>query len=242
MLPSARPRWFGEAKMTSRETLDRDFALAWIDQFATLFSGLREHLGYLDRLAGDGDFGTNLNSALGRARANIAEDAPGDFADVFTSVSRGFLNTGGTSGPLFGMWFRELAKASAVANVTVEALAIGISLGLSTVQRMGNARVGDNTMVDAMSPAADALTDSVANNLDLATALQIAASAARAGAESTRSLVASRGRASYVGEVARGVLDPGAVAVALFFQAAVCALAASTTESDVTWVTAEVHQ
>jgi len=50
-----------------------------------------------------------------------------------------------------------------------------------------------------------------------------AAEAAEAGAESTRDLLASRGRASYVGEVARGVLDPGAVAVALFFAAAVTA-------------------
>ncbi|HLM22958.1 MAG TPA: DAK2 domain-containing protein [Propionibacteriaceae bacterium] len=45
--------------------------------------------------------------------------------------------------------------------------------------------------------------------------------AALTGANSTRDLVASSDRASYVGEVARGILDPGAVAVALRFGSAV---------------------
>jgi dihydroxyacetone kinase-like protein len=53
--------------------------------------------------------------------------------------------------------------------------------------------------------------------------LLAAAEAAQVGAESTRALIASRGRASYVGEVARGILDPGAVTVALFFRAGVVA-------------------
>jgi dihydroxyacetone kinase-like protein len=80
------------------------------------------------------------------------------------------------------------------------------------VQRLGGAKPGDKTMVDAMVPATEALSSSTGG---LADALQAAASAARAGADSTAELLAKRGRASYVGEVARGVLDPGAVAVAL---------------------------
>jgi dihydroxyacetone kinase-like protein len=55
----------------------------------------------------------------------------------------------------------------------------------------------------------------------LGSSLVAAASAALTGANSTRDLVASRGRASYVGEVARGIPDPGAVAVALLFASAV---------------------
>ena len=76
-------------------------------------------------------------------------------------------------------------------------------------------------MVDAIAPAADALTNAAAQQSNLGEALEAAAHAARVGAESTRSLIASRGRASYVGEVARGVLGPGAVSVALFFASAV---------------------
>ena len=72
-------------------------------------------------------------------------------------------------------------------------------------------------MVDAMVPASDAL---VAASGSLDDALAAAAAAARSGAEATAHLLAKRGRASYVGEVARGVHDPGAVTVALLLEAA----------------------
>jgi dihydroxyacetone kinase-like protein len=98
-------------------------------------------------------------------------------------------------------------------------LAAGVSAGLAVIQRLGKASVGDKTMVDAMAPAAEALTTASGRGDDPGTALVAAAAAAQVGAESTRDLVASRGRASYVGEVARGILDPGAVTVALFFRA-----------------------
>lgn len=132
---------------------------------------------------------------------------------------KGFLNTGGTSGPLFGMWFHEIAKAASTEPVEVSSLAAGVSNGLAPSSV--SAKQGYNTMVDAIAPAADALTNAAAQQSNLGEALEAAAHAARVGAESTRSLIASRGRASYVGEVARGVLGPGAVSVALFFASAV---------------------
>jgi dihydroxyacetone kinase-like protein len=73
-------------------------------------------------------------------------------------------------------------------------------------------------MVDAMLPAARALELSAAQQRELGSAVREAAAAARAGAESTAPMRARRGRASYVGEVARGVLDPGAVTIAVFFE------------------------
>jgi dihydroxyacetone kinase-like protein len=129
-------------------------------------------------------------------------------------VSEGFLDTGGTSGPLFGMWFRELAKATAQ-RADAGALAAGVAAGVATVQRLGQAQVGDKTMVDAMLPAAEAMTGH-----DLHADLAAAARAARTGAASTQELRARRGRSSYLGDVAVGVLDPGAVTVALFFESA----------------------
>ncbi|MFC7756097.1 DAK2 domain-containing protein [Tsukamurella soli] len=99
-------------------------------------------------------------------------------------------------------------------------LAAGLSTGVATVQRYGKAHVGHKTMVDALAPAADALARRAAAGADPADALDAAAEAARAGAEATRDTVARRGRASYVGEVARGVVDPGAAAAALMLACA----------------------
>jgi dihydroxyacetone kinase len=75
-------------------------------------------------------------------------------------------------------------------------------------------------MLDAIVPAADALAAAASAGADLRDGLRGAATAAREGAEATAGMVARRGRASYVGDAARGVQDPGAVAVAVFFEAA----------------------
>ena len=218
-----------------KPVLDGAFARAWFEGFATTFARQAARLADLDRQAGDGDFGDNLTSALRRARGFVEADDPQTYADVFFAVSRGFLATGGTSGPLFGMWFRDLAKA-AEGPGTVRTLAAGVAAGLATVQRLAGAEVGDSTMVDALAPAARALAEAAEAGSAIGPALEAAAVGAQEGAESTRELLAGRGRASYVGEVARGVLDPGAVAVALFFAAG--AAAATGTEPDAAWLEA----
>jgi dihydroxyacetone kinase-like protein len=209
------------------DAIDGAFARRWVTEFIARFQSEAKVLADLDRQAGDGDFGANLGSALRRAQGLLDRDDPRTFAEVFFAVAKGFLNTGGTSGPLFGMWFREIAKATGGEPVTAAALAEGVANGLATIQRLAGAQVGDSTMVDAIAPAAAALQASRTDGSAVHEALSAAAEAAATGAESTRDLLASRGRASYVGEVARGVLDPGAVAVALFFAAAVTAAGGS---------------
>jgi dihydroxyacetone kinase-like protein len=198
----------------------------WILAFDAAVAASLDELGDADRRAGDGDFGDNLRSALRRVHRELAASGATDPAGVLTAVSEGFLGTGGTSGPLFGMWFRELARALG-GELTTPALAEGAAGGLATVQRLGRAEVGHKTMVDAMAPAAAALAD--ATGLPVSEALAAAAAAADAGASSTRELVARRGRASYVGQHAVGVEDPGARTVALFFAAGADTFAAART-------------
>ena len=220
---------------TSDPVLDGAFARAWFGEFRATFATHAERLADLDRQAGDGDFGANLTSALARAQGFVDADDPQTYADVLLAVSKGFLATGGTSGPLFGMWFRDLGKA-ADGPGTVGALAAGVAAGLATIQRLAGAEVGDATMVDAIDPAAQALARAAEAGTGVTDALEAAATAARDGAVSTRDLLAGRGRASYVGEVARGVLDPGAVAVALFFAAGV--RTATGADPDAAWLDA----
>src|SRR3954471_4827243 len=151
--------------------LDAAAARAWVGAFADAVEARRDELTELDRLSGDGDFGANASAALGRAR-NAAAGAE-SVADVFAALSKAFLAAGGTSGPLFGMWFRELGRAA-------PDLAAGTAAGLDAVKRLGSAEVGDKTMVDALAPAAEALS--------AGESLADAARAARAGADATADL------------------------------------------------------
>lgn len=200
--------------------LPEGFGQRWVHTMFDAFLERTEALAGLDRRAGDGDFGANIAAALRRVRANIDTEPPGSYASWLTAVSRGFLGTGGTSGPLFGMFFRELAHCAHGPEPTLAEFSHGLSAGVATVQRYGKAEVGHKTMVDALAPAAETLATLVAADDTPAAALTATAAAAVTGASGTESLVAKRGRASYVGEVARGVLDPGAAAAALILQAA----------------------
>jgi phosphoenolpyruvate---glycerone phosphotransferase subunit DhaL len=202
------------------QLLDGPAVGAWLSAFAVAFRAAAAELDELDRQAGDGDFGSNLLGAIERVEADLATGPEDDAAARFGALSKAFMQSGGTSGPLFGVFFRAFARACAgEGGLDRDGLAQASRAGLEAVCALGNATPGDKAMVDAIAPAAAALEAAAAAHADIAADLALAAAVAREAADATAGLVAKRGRASYVGELSRGVRDAGAVAVALFFEA-----------------------
>lgn len=202
----------------------KTFGKDWITTILATFGDLTDALGELDRQAGDGEFGTNFAPALTLTQQNVETlDNDAVYRDWLTALFRGFLGVGGTSGPLFGMYFRELAHRTESIAPAAEEWAAGLEAGVKKVQYNGNAEVGQKTMVDAMGPAAEA-AQQASRGGDIAATVQAALDAATEGALSTADILAKRGRASYVGEAARGVIDPGAVTVAVVLQCALDAV------------------
>lgn len=199
----------------------------WVQAFADAVEEKAGYLTDLDRRSGDGDFGTNMLTALRRSRQALAGADTTSAGGPFQVMGETFLgHSGGTSGPLFGMWFREFGKAGAGAEAFTPAmLAEATANGWATVTRLGSAQEGDRTMVDAIAPASRALRGAVEAGSGPGEALRAAASAAGEGAQRTSDLLGRRGRTSYVGEAALGSPDPGAVTIALFYRAADAALA-----------------
>ncbi|MEV5649776.1 dihydroxyacetone kinase subunit DhaL [Nocardia sp. NPDC052254] len=189
--------------MTSEAMTTLDGTVARLQE---VFSAAEPALTTLDEITGDGDFGVNLREGFSEVADRLAgPDAPAPW-DTVRAV---FLDeVGGTSGPLFGLLFQSLGTRAARSDSYVDALRGGISDGLAAIQRVGEAEVGDRTMVDALAPAVEAL-GADGDHVDAMV------SAAVAGALSTAALRARRGRASYLGERAVGHPDPGAVGVAL---------------------------
>ncbi|MEU8827692.1 DAK2 domain-containing protein [Streptomyces sp. NPDC048636] len=212
-----------------QNALTHDSVAAWLTRFAASVRSVEPELTALDQQAGDGDFGANLTTGMDGVRRVLdamtaGPRSPGEGpAAPLAAAARVFLDdVGGTSGPLFGLLFQELADALYEASPALPgtaALATGTAAGVAAIQRVGEADVGDKTMVDALVPAAKALAE-CPPTADPAVALHLAAVAARRGALSTSGLRARRGRASYTGNHSRGVPDPGALAVALLFASA----------------------
>ncbi len=160
--------------------IDGDGARAWIGSFIAAFGEQRAALDDLDRRSGDGDFGSNLLPAIEGALVGADALGPGR---AFIVLGRACMAAGGTSGPLFGVWFRELGRAGGdEPALDLAALAAGAAAGLEAVSKLGGARVGDKTMVDAMDPAAAALSGAQERGETLDAALEEAAAAARAAA------------------------------------------------------------
>ncbi|GAA1115269.1 hypothetical protein GCM10009630_10870 [Kribbella jejuensis] len=204
--PAAEPS-AGSARTDGGAPVSR----AVLDQFAKLVAQVQDNLTTLDQLVGDGDFGDNL--AGGIRQAQTLNDAG---TDGMQALAQAFLdNVGGTSGPLFGLLFQQLATVPWPDDQTPDpqAVAAAARSGLAAIHRAGGAEPGDCTLVDALTPAIQALTTATTESFTTA------AEAAIRGAVGTASLASRRGRASYVGDRALGVPDPGALGTALLFTA-----------------------
>lgn len=199
---------------------------AFIRRFAELIAEHRDELTALDAAIGDADHGTNMDRGLQAA----LERLPGDDAtpaDLLKAVAMAMISkVGGASGPLYGTAF--LRAATAAGNKTSLEPADVAALfraALAGIRERGKATTGEKTMVDAFEPAVAALEDKLGQGAGLGEALQAALEAARQGSDSTIPLVATKGRASYLGERARGHRDPGSLSTVLLFQAAAETLA-----------------
>ncbi|NUR96025.1 MAG: DAK2 domain-containing protein, partial [Kribbellaceae bacterium] len=141
---------------------------AVLDQFAKLVAQVQDNLTALDQLVGDGDFGDNL--AGGVRQAQTLNDAG---TDGMTALAEAFLDdVGGTSGPLFGLLFQQLATVPWPDDQapSAQAVAEAARAGLTAIHRVGGAEPGDCTLVDALAPAIEALTTTTLTTTTLATA------------------------------------------------------------------------
>ncbi|PBC65517.1 dihydroxyacetone kinase subunit L [Streptomyces sp. Tue6028] len=193
--------------------LDVDFFRRWMTATAVSVDREAQRLTDLDSPIGDADHGSNLQRGFNSVRAALEKEAPATPGAVLVLAGRQLISTvGGASGPLYGSLLRKTGKELGdAAEVTEEQLALALRAGVDAVMALGGASPGDKTMIDALVPAVDALSESFA----------AAKAAADEGAVATTPLQARKGRASYLGERSIGHQDPGATSSALLIGALV---------------------
>jgi phosphoenolpyruvate---glycerone phosphotransferase subunit DhaL len=178
----------------------------------------------LDSIGGDGDHGTTMLRAAEQMEAQMERwmDASGteSLTDLLKAAGWRVLSVdGGASSGLLGTFFAGLGDIELRQDsMNCNQLAQAFQAGLRAVSRQTKARPGDKTMMDALTPAVDAISAAAGAGKTIPEALEDAALAARLGAESTRELVARYGRARSLGERTRGYPDAGATSVALIFR------------------------
>ncbi|ADG74356.1 dihydroxyacetone kinase, L subunit [Cellulomonas flavigena DSM 20109] len=211
-------------------TLDAAWAVDWVRRSAAAVAEHRDELVELDRQIGDGDHGENLDRGFRAVVAKLdALDAPpASVGDVLKLVATTLMSTvGGAAGPLYGTAYLRASKTGAARELGADGVVALLEAALDGIVARGRAGAGEKTMVDAWTPAVAAAVEAADHGAPPSAVLAAAAQGAHTGAIATVPLVATKGRASYLGERSAGHLDPGARSSELILVAAAQAAAAA---------------
>ncbi len=200
---------------------DRNLAHRMIAAATRRVTRLQDELSRLDSVAGDGDHGVNMATALAEAVRRGEQHRHQTAGDVFRVAGKAFHDTvGGAAGALFGAFFGVLgARLNRVEAPDAADFVLGLQDGLARVMRIGRSGPGQKTMIDALAPATDRAVESLEAGADLTGVVVAAAQGAREGAASTAAMRPAAGRARYAPDAGVGFEDPGACTVALMLEA-----------------------
>lgn len=179
-----------------------------------------ELLTQLDSAVGDGDHGVAMKTAMQAIEKGIDDCGAETSQALLNSVAMSVMNIdAGSTGPLMGSLFMGMAGAIGDASEMDSAALAGMfQAGLKQLQAITTAKIGDKTMMDALIPAVEALSNAAAGGDDVAAALNKAAAAAEEGAEKTKDMQAQFGKARNLGERSLGHRDPGATSMSMVFR------------------------
>jgi dihydroxyacetone kinase-like protein len=168
-----------------------------------------EEVTALDQTIGDGDHVTNLQRGLAALQEQSAEISEMDWSAALMKIGMTLMSTmGGASGSLYGSLFMAMGKKAKDAEVNQEGFAAVFRAGVESVKARGKADLGEKTMLDTLIPAVESLEQN--KDKDLHDQLDALKKAAYDGMLSTKDMLATKGRASFLGERARGHIDAGA--------------------------------
>lgn len=191
-----------------------------LQQMAAIMEQNKEFLTDLDAAIGDSDHGINMNRGFQAVLSKLPAVADKDVGAIMKTVGMGLLSTvGGASGPLYGTAFIKASiKSAGKFEITAEDFFGMLKDAIDGIQMRGKAVRGEKTMLDAMIPAYEAMTKAYAQAPDAKAALMAGVKAAEDGIEYSKTIIATKGRASYLGERSLGHQDPGATSFTLLLK------------------------
>lgn len=189
-----------------------DHVLRFLERVAAAMHEHREELTQLDSAIGDADHGTNLDRGFAAVVSKLPTLADKDIGTILKTSGMTLISTvGGASGPLYGTAFiRAASVVQGIHEMHPEQLVDALEAALEGIQTRGKAQRGEKTMIDAIAPGVDVLKAAQATDEPFLAVAHRALAAVEAGMQATIPMLATKGRASYLGERSIGHQDPGA--------------------------------
>jgi phosphoenolpyruvate---glycerone phosphotransferase subunit DhaL len=201
--------------------IQADHVIKFIELIAARVKEQRDYLTQLDSAIGDADHGVNLDRGFTTVLTKLPSVADKDIGAILKTVGTTLVSTvGGASGPLYGTAFLRAGMAAADRfELGAEDLIAALEAALEGIQTRGKSTRGEKTMIDAIGPGVDALKAAHAAGDDFASAMRKGVAACEEGMKATIPMLATKGRASYLGERSIGHQDPGATSAFLMAKA-----------------------
>lgn len=180
----------------------------------------KDYLTELDREIGDSDHGINMARGFKAVLEKVSQDES-DIGAALKKAGMTLLSTvGGASGPLYGTAYMESGKILAgKTEIDSQDMKAVFEASIAGIQKRGKAVRGEKTMLDAIIPASETYAKKISEGADMIHALDAAIESAHEGIEYTKTIIATKGRASYLGERSIGHQDPGATSATLMLEA-----------------------
>ena len=200
---------------------DSDKVLNILQKIADAIHENEQFLTDLDAAIGDNDHGINMDKGFQKVATDIPSLSGKDIGSILKRVGMDLVSTvGGSAGPLYGTAFMKAGAVVADKNeIDQEDFVSIMEAGIGGVQLRGKAVKGEKTMLDAMIPAFEAMKTSCTAGDDTPSMLKKGVEAAENGVEYTKTIIATKGRASYLGERSIGHQDPGATSFTVILRA-----------------------
>ena len=198
--------------MIMESLLGTDFLIKNAKEIQIVINNNAPEIEKLDQEIGDGDHIFNVQRGI----KLIIELEPIikhlSMSKALNQIAMKILSgIGGSSGALFGTLFMTMAKVSNIDDGIDYKKAINMFVdGVEAVKQRGKADVGEKTMMDVLIPVANCLKEGVEKDIDLKDLMRKTIETAEKGMLSTKNLLATKGRASFLGERSKGHIDPGA--------------------------------
>ena len=207
--------------MITESLLGTDFLIKNAKEIQVVIDNNAPEIEKLDQEIGDGDHIFNIQRGI----KLVIELEPIikhlSMSKALNQIAMKILSgIGGSSGALFGTLFMTMAKVSNIDDGIDYKKAINMFVdGVEAVKQRGKADVGEKTMMDVLIPVANCLKEGVEKDIDLKDLMRKTIETAEKGMLSTKNLLATKGRASFLGERSKGHIDPGARSSQLMIRA-----------------------
>ncbi|MBQ4494650.1 MAG: dihydroxyacetone kinase subunit L [Selenomonadaceae bacterium] len=200
--------------------MDTKKILAIIEAIAKRIEAEKNFLTELDNEIGDGDHGINLARGFKAVEEKLPTFADKDIGAILKGVGTALVSTvGGASGPLYGTAFMKAGNVcKGKMEITDADFVAALDAAINGVKMRGKAVEGEKTMLDALCPAYKAIKVGIDGGKNLIDALADGVDAAAKGVEYTKTIIATKGRASYLKERSLGHQDPGATSSLFMLQ------------------------